>query len=281
MIFSVIVPFLNEEVYIEQCILSLINQDFDAGEYEILFVDNGSTDASAEIVRKYPRVILLEEKKRDPYAARNKALSYAKGQIMAFTDADCIVSKDWLAQIHKGMQEANVTIVLGRRCFSDNHSIWLRMFQDYENAKVEYIIGAGVRECYFGFTNNMAVRAEAFKKWMFFAELPVAGDTEFIHKCLQDPATMVTYLPRMIITHLEVTALAEWLKKVFFYGEINLLMGRKWGYRALRWREKLKIFHRCALDHCYNFCQAALFLSLLAIGQVFYAAGELKGKLKQ
>lgn len=94
MTFSVVVPFLNEGRYIARCIESLLGQDFDKNGYELIFIDNGSVDNSRKIVERFPNVILLSEEKKNPYAARNKGLRLAKGSIIAFSDADCVVAKD-------------------------------------------------------------------------------------------------------------------------------------------------------------------------------------------
>ena len=58
---SVIVPFYNEEGYVEQCVQALLSQDYPKERYEVILVDNNSSDRSAEIVRRYPGIKLLSE----------------------------------------------------------------------------------------------------------------------------------------------------------------------------------------------------------------------------
>jgi glycosyltransferase involved in cell wall biosynthesis len=180
MIFSVIVPFLNEEKYIRRCIESLLDQDFDKGEYELIFIDNGSSDSSGKIVEEFNEVTLLREDRQNVYAARNVGLKVAKGDIIAFTDADCDVAKDWLSRIHKGMSESGAVIAMGNVSFAGGGKGALRFFQDYQNAKSEYILNMGMKDCYYGYTNNMAVRASVFKELGPFMEWPVPGDTELV-----------------------------------------------------------------------------------------------------
>ena len=74
---SIIVPFLNEERYIRRCLESLLDQDFDRSRYEVIFIDNGSSDASAEIVKGFPAVQLLTEEKGQVYTARNTGIGVA------------------------------------------------------------------------------------------------------------------------------------------------------------------------------------------------------------
>jgi glycosyltransferase involved in cell wall biosynthesis len=97
---SVIVPVYNGEATIERCIESLVDQDYPRQRYEIIVVDNNSTDGTVEIVRRYP-VLLLEERRPGPGAARNRGLAQARGEIIAFTDADCYAEARWLKELVK------------------------------------------------------------------------------------------------------------------------------------------------------------------------------------
>lgn len=87
---SVIIPFYNCEKYLGSCIGSLRGQTF--GEYEILFIDDGSTDGSAEIVRAYcetdSRAVLVSQANAGVSAARNNGLAMARGDYVMFVDAD-------------------------------------------------------------------------------------------------------------------------------------------------------------------------------------------------
>ena len=173
MVISVIVPFKNEKCFIKQCAEALIGQNFDKDKYELIFINDGSTDKSEEIVRQYGQIILLQAKGQNAFLARNEGLKIAKGKIIAFTDADCVVSKDWLNKICKSMQESSVGIVLGQRLFPSNSSVGLHYFQDYENAKVKYLIQRRLKKYYYGYSNNMAVRTDVFKKIGLFNNLEI------------------------------------------------------------------------------------------------------------
>jgi glycosyltransferase involved in cell wall biosynthesis len=90
---SVLIDTYNHERYIEQAIVSAIEQDFPASEYEILVVDDGSTDRTPEIVRKFaPRVRLLRKKNGGQASAFNAGIPETRGEIVAFLDGD-----DWFA----------------------------------------------------------------------------------------------------------------------------------------------------------------------------------------
>jgi len=107
---SIIVPVLNREETIGKCIESLLSLDYPS--YEIIVVDNGSTDKTREIISRYP-VKLLIENKRGSYVARNKGLSIARGEIVAFTDSDCVVDRSWLKILIRNYTDEKIGGVCG------------------------------------------------------------------------------------------------------------------------------------------------------------------------
>ena len=93
--FSIIIPVYNAEKYLNQCLLSAINQSLT--ELEIICVDDGSEDSSSKIIKEFSlsdsRVLLIYQNHSGPGNARNNALSKARGKYIVFLDAD-----DWLEQ---------------------------------------------------------------------------------------------------------------------------------------------------------------------------------------
>ncbi len=222
---SVIVPFLNEDQYIRKCIESLLDQDFSRDRYELIFVDNGSTDSSVRIVEQYPDVKLLSETRGKVYTARNTGLDLATGEIMAFTDADCTVSRNWLSCIHDEIAVKGKTIVLGRILFPSPKSDLLQIIENYRNDHIEFVVENNFRDHIYGYTNNMALRADVFERVGPFVELPVPGDTEIIHRCLRlIPDTQVAYRPDMLIDHLEIVSARILLQKLYLYGKFHVAM---------------------------------------------------------
>lgn len=93
---SVIVPNYNSASTLPDCIQSLLNLNYPKEKLEILVVDNGSTDNSVQIIKTFPVKLITENNVKGSYAARNSGVREATGEICAFTDADCIVDRDWL-----------------------------------------------------------------------------------------------------------------------------------------------------------------------------------------
>jgi peptidoglycan/xylan/chitin deacetylase (PgdA/CDA1 family)/GT2 family glycosyltransferase len=94
---SVVVPAYNEETFLPFCLESIKNQDY-AGEYEVIVVDNASTDNTARIARDWGAIVVYESK-QSPACARQKGAEVAKGKIVAFIDADTRAPTHWLSTI--------------------------------------------------------------------------------------------------------------------------------------------------------------------------------------
>jgi len=94
---SVVIPAYNEENYLLACLESIKKQDY-AGEYEVIVVDNASTDNTAKIARDWGAKVVYESK-RSPACARQKGAEVATGKIIAFIDADTQAPAHWLSTI--------------------------------------------------------------------------------------------------------------------------------------------------------------------------------------
>lgn len=95
---SVIVPVFNDVERLRLCLQALAEQTYQSDRYEVIVVDNASetTEEIRSLVAEFPFAIYGSELVPGAYAARNRGLSLAKGDILAFTDADCIPAVDWL-----------------------------------------------------------------------------------------------------------------------------------------------------------------------------------------
>lgn len=111
---SVIVPVYNGANTIEACIESLLALDYPADRRELIFVDNASTDNTAQILERYREKIRIAfEAKRGPAAARNRGLRDARHEIVAMTDADCTVDRHWLRRLIEPLGDASIGLAGG------------------------------------------------------------------------------------------------------------------------------------------------------------------------
>jgi glycosyltransferase involved in cell wall biosynthesis len=93
---SVIVPVFNDAERLRLCLQALENQTYLKHCYEVIVVDNASQEDIKPVVGQFQQAIAAYESQPGSYAARNTGLALAKGEVIAFTDADCIPASDWL-----------------------------------------------------------------------------------------------------------------------------------------------------------------------------------------
>lgn len=113
---SIIIPMYNAEKYIENCLKSLLNQDFSFGEYEIIIINDGSTDKSEQVVRnyvkQYPQILLFSQENGGQSRARNKGLSVAHGEYICFVDSDDFLIEHSLGRIVDEALKRNLQILV-------------------------------------------------------------------------------------------------------------------------------------------------------------------------
>lgn len=107
---SVVVPARNEDAHIEKCLSALTNQDYDKEAYEIIVVDNDSTDETKNLVKKFANVRLISCPKSRVGRVRNAGALVAEGSILAFIDADCVPAENWLSNISERLIEKNLIL---------------------------------------------------------------------------------------------------------------------------------------------------------------------------
>jgi len=105
---SVVIPAYNAAHTIDRCLAALSNQTLSRSQYEILVVDDGSSDETRARVETHTGVRLLTQAHAGPAAARNLGARHALGDILLFTDADCAPAKDWIERMVAPFDDAEV-----------------------------------------------------------------------------------------------------------------------------------------------------------------------------
>jgi len=109
---SVVVPVYNGQKTVKKCIQSLLDLDYPIKKLELIFVDDGSTDDTEKIIKSIKKndikINYFKQKRRGPAAARNFGVKNSKGEILAFTDVDCFVTKKWLKNLIKPFKDKRV-----------------------------------------------------------------------------------------------------------------------------------------------------------------------------
>lgn len=236
---SVVVPYYDSERHIAACVESLLGQVDVGGPFELIFVDNGSSDGSSSILERYPEVTVLDEPEPGAYAARNTGVDRVRAPMVAFTDADCAADPDWLRTLCERLRDPAVAIVLGHVRYPPEASLSLRLLGAYENAKTAYVLDRCPPANHFGYANNMAVRAEVFRAIGPFEVWPRAADTELIHRLARlRPDLRTVYAPSMRVTHLEFVSARKRARRLSLYTRTNAKIET---FRELTARQRLGV----------------------------------------
>lgn len=110
--FSIIVPAYNAEKTLSACLESLADQSVSEANYEVIVVDDGSTDDTSKITNRF-NVKYIFQTNQGPAAARNKGADAAAGQIILFTDADCVPGHNWIREMVSPFNDSEVVGVKG------------------------------------------------------------------------------------------------------------------------------------------------------------------------
>jgi glycosyltransferase involved in cell wall biosynthesis len=157
--FSVIVPAYNEAAYLGCALDSLLHQDYD-GEYEVIVVDNNSSDETAAIAARYG-VRVVTEPQQGVCAARQRGVDSARGEIIISTDADTTQPRDWLRTIDARFAESEKVVGVAGPCRYKDPSWWAKAYPTLLFGLVAAIYALTGFIFYVSAT-NFAVRRTAF-----------------------------------------------------------------------------------------------------------------------
>jgi len=161
-IISVVVPVYNEERSLPACLDSLRGQKC-SFPFEIIVVDNASTDHSADIARQ-AGVRLVSEPRKGVGLARRAGFAAAQANIVASTDADCIVPVDWLARIQQAFLEQPSLIAIGGYALYHDAPPYLHFLARISNRlDLIHLVGKVARWQPLS-TQNLAVRKGAYEQ---------------------------------------------------------------------------------------------------------------------
>lgn len=212
---SVVIPTLNEEEHLSACLDALTQVDYPKEQLEIIIVDNGSTDATHEISRKYTRNVFVQAK-GTVAALRNFGAEKATGDILAFVDADCLVAKDWLRNAALYFNQLNV-VAWGAPPEIPDDPTWVQKTWSYVRQK-----SRTVQESEWLESMNLFVRQTDYWKIGGFNEkLITCEDVDFGYRIRQQGQVISD--SRIGVVHLgEADTLSAFLRKELWRGKGNL-----------------------------------------------------------
>jgi len=220
---SVVIPTFNEEENIAQCLVSLRHQTVPKSEYEIIVVDGGSKDQTCEIAKKYADRVFVQTSPRVG-GARNDGIMAALGDIVATTDADCILPPKWIASIRKGFEVAGVVQLYGPVYPIETgikNSLSLAVANTYA------LIGHATGIFYYTLGCNTAFRKEAVIKAGLYRCIDAGDDVEIairmsrLGKVRFDESMMVGFSMRRYKKYGSIRSLYEWMYIVGHGGHVE------------------------------------------------------------
>ena len=278
MFISVVVPVRNATPYLRQCCEALLSQDYPRDQFEIIMVDNGSTDSSRSIIERFPGITLLHEAAPGAYTARNKGLEIARGEVVAFTDPDCAPDRSWLRTLAAALADETVHVVTGSYLPARPSDI-LDALASYENTKNRYIFNSEIPELYYGYTNNMAVRAKLFHELGLFADRLRGSDAIFARTVVaRYGCRAVRYVDEMRVAHFEIDSAWSYCRKVFVHAKSVREIGAVAMLRPLNRAERLTVFSSMVRRQGYGITHATKAFLMLASGFGAWTLGTLASR---
>lgn len=217
--FSVIVPAYNAAAVLPCCLAALQQQTLDPDTYEVIVVDDGSRDATADVAAQHqpcaPRV--LRAAHGGPARARNLGARAARGEILLFTDADCEPTPDWLARLTTAFGQAQVSGAKGAYRTRQLGLIARFVQQEYQDKYDRLLTQAQID---FVDTYSAAYRRAIFLEYGGFdVSFPAASveDQEFSFR-LAEHGHRLIFVPDAIVYHRHDATLRDYARRKYGIG---------------------------------------------------------------
>jgi glycosyltransferase involved in cell wall biosynthesis len=200
---SVIIASYNSQDTIVRCLTALENQTTNC-QFEIIIVDT-STDGTAAIIRQeFPKIKLYTFSERKyPGAARNYGVMQSSGEILAFTDADCIVETDWIEKLITAHQIHSHPAIGGWAYYFATLTAWMPQVAAFERTDIP--------------TGFLTVKRWAFDLYGPFSNIRYGEDTLFNWKLAQ-AGYLSMWLPAIKVSHINIDRLDLFLDRQFNHG---------------------------------------------------------------
>lgn len=226
---SVIVPVYNDPDGVRTTLESLVDQSVPRTSYEIVVVDNDSTDETRSVVRSFASQfdhvrLEIEADVRGSYAARNRGIRAAKGSILAFVDADMSVDPDWLRRAVFAMDATDAEyLACAVHLYAPGETE--RLAGKY-NRLTDLQIGRFVRRMRFAPTCSLLVRRSLLNDLgPFDPRFRSSGDLEFGHR-VDDAGRTLYYAPQVLMYHPARTTVRSLVRKSYRIGRGKLELHR-------------------------------------------------------
>ncbi len=218
LIFSVVIPVYNNPVDLKACLESLQSLDYEKGRYEVIVVDNNSTDETPEVARSFGVNCLTESTLQSSYAARNTGIRAARGRLIAFTDSDCQVDRNWLSNIENAAQDESIGCLAGEILSAPPQTL-IERFSDSIGLLRQRGPLSGWHFKPYAQTANAVYRREVFELvGMFNHSMQSGGDAEIAWRMLDNTEYRLELVQDAAVYHHHRTSLPDLWSQFRRYG---------------------------------------------------------------
>lgn len=230
--YSIIIPSFNRADEIKELVRSIQNLRYDRNKFEVLIVDDGSTDNTIEFLKKYQEeanytLTYCSQNNQGPGAARNKGMQEANGDFFIFIDSDCTVPESWLSEINTALNDNKADAFGGPDTYRDEFPAILKAIN---YSMTSFITTGGLRgkkgkklAKFYPRSFNMGISRQIIKKIGGFGSLRHGQDIEFSNRIIKSGAKIV-FVANAPVYHKRRTNIRRFYKQVFNWGvaRINL-----------------------------------------------------------
>lgn len=231
---SIIVITYNAKDDLEECLKSLEQQDYD--RKEVLVVNDASIDDTENFLKRYQREcsfemsVITNKTNKGVAGARNIGIQHAKGELIAFTDSDCVADTRWISELVQGFDQKDIVGVGGRVIHKRISNIWelSEKGHDFVATKegyVSYVVGC-----------NMSFVRDLLKNYMFNDELKYGYEEALLCDYMIEAGHKIYYRPQAIVQHKHKSTLKSLFRRKYMLGESSIWYRKK--------RRKLFMFKR-------------------------------------
>lgn len=200
MFVSIIIPNRNGAATIARCLDAVFTSRF-GKSFEVIVVDDASSDNSVEIIRRFPCRLIRLTRHHGAAGARNAGAAHSRGEMLFFTDADCLLREDTLTLAWQALSAPDPPTVVGGTYTAVPHDD--SFFSRFQSAFIHYSETRRAAAPDYVATHALAIRTDTFQRYGGFAEsfLPILEDVEFSHRLRRagcrlviDPAIQVRHI---------------------------------------------------------------------------------------
>jgi cellulose synthase/poly-beta-1,6-N-acetylglucosamine synthase-like glycosyltransferase len=230
--FSVVVPAFNAQISLAGCLKALQEQSIPPSDYEVIVVDDGSMDDASKIAGGFD-VTYIRQTHRGPAAARNRGVSEAAGEIVLFTDADCVPDRNWIHEMVLPFEDASVVGVKGAYR-TQQRRLAARFAQAEFEDRYDRLERHGSIDMVD--TYSAAYKRNLFQEMGGFDERFTSAnneDTDFSYRLARAGHTLV-FTRKAFVYHTHPDTLGKYLRLKFWRGYWRMVVYRRYPEKAFK-----------------------------------------------